>query len=58
MRSEYHAPHNCDAGDPTSNFTAPGKLADDLNALAATFTKRVDDYLASGGAQQPTISVT
>jgi ATP-binding protein involved in chromosome partitioning len=50
--------HNCDAGDPTANFTAPGKLADDLNELVSTFTTRVEDFLASGGAQQPTISVT
>lgn len=50
--------HNCDAGDPTANFTSPGKLADDLNALVTTFTTRVEDFLAAGGAQQPTISVT
>jgi ATP-binding protein involved in chromosome partitioning len=50
--------HNCDTGDPTANFTAPGKLADDLNTLTKTFTTRVDEFLAAGGAQQPTISVT
>ncbi len=50
--------HNCDAGDPTANFTTQGQLADEFNALTQSFTTRVDDFLAAGGAQQPTISVT
>ncbi len=61
--------HNCDIGDPTANFTpgdspglssgaSPDKLADELNALVKTFSARVEDFLAAGGAQQPTISVT
>lgn len=49
---------NCDAGDPTANFTAPGKLEAELNALVSSFSKRTDSFIASGGAEPPTISVT
>ncbi len=50
--------HNCDTGDPTANFTGGDKLAEELDALTQAFVRRVEDFLASGGAQQPTISVT
>ncbi len=49
---------NCDAGDPTANFASGGKLAAELTALVNNFTARTDSFIASGGAEQPTISVT
>ena len=49
---------NCDAGDPTANFTAGGKLAEELETLVTRFQQRVEAHLASGGAEKPTFSVS
>lgn len=50
--------HNCDAGDPTANFTAGDKLTEELEALVTVFKERVEEHIASGGADQPTITVS
>ncbi len=50
--------HNSDAGNPSANFDEGGKLAEELQALVDTFQQRVDDFVASGGAEQPTITVS
>ncbi len=50
--------HNCDAGDPTANFTDGGKLAEELGELVDRFKQRVEDYLSSDDAQQPTITIS
>jgi ATP-binding protein involved in chromosome partitioning len=49
---------NCDAGDPTANFTAGDKLTESLDAFVNSFKQRVEEHIASGGAEQPTISVS
>lgn len=49
---------NCDTGDPTANFTAGDKLTEELEALVNSFKHRVEEHIASGGAEKPTISVS
>ncbi len=49
---------NCDAGDPTANFTNAGKLAEELETFVSRFQQRVEDHIASGGAEKPTFSVS
>ena len=50
--------HNCDAGNPTANFEANDKLTEELQAMVEQFRQRIDAYLASDDAQQPSISVS
>ncbi len=50
--------HNCDAGDPTANFTAGDKLTEELEMLVKKFSERVEEHIASGGTEQPTITVS
>jgi ATP-binding protein involved in chromosome partitioning len=49
---------NCDAGDPTANFTKGGKLAEELETFVSRFQQRVEAFIAAGGAEKPTISVS
>ncbi len=49
---------NCDAGNPTANFTADDKLTEELEALVKSFKQRVEEHIASGGAEKPTITVS
>ena len=44
---------NCDAGDPTANFTGQDQLAADLTAVAENLQARV----SAASSQRPTISV-
>ncbi|GAB4187660.1 MAG: hypothetical protein Kow00105_02350 [Phycisphaeraceae bacterium] len=50
--------HNSDAGNPSANFDEDSKLAEELQTFVDAFQQRVDDFVASGGAEQPTITVS
>jgi ATP-binding protein involved in chromosome partitioning len=50
--------HNCDAGDPTANFTQGGPLASGLDAVVRKLAGQISVAAMGGGLQQPTISVS
>lgn len=47
---------NCDAGDPSANFTGDDRLAEELETVVSRFTQQVN--VASLNLVQPTISVS
>jgi ATP-binding protein involved in chromosome partitioning len=49
---------NSDAGDPTSNFTADDKLAEELTVVVRNLAGQVSVAAMSGQLVQPTISVS
>ena len=49
--------HNCDAGDPTANFTAGDQLTHELENLVTALTQQVELHLMSGEADAPTLTV-
>ncbi|MEX0885411.1 MAG: Mrp/NBP35 family ATP-binding protein [Phycisphaeraceae bacterium] len=48
---------NCDAGDPTANFTGDDKLAEELNIVARKLDGHVNVLTAAGDLDQPSVSV-
>ena len=48
---------NCDAGDPTANFTAADQLTEELQNLVKGFEQQVQLYLDSGDADEPELTI-
>ena len=49
---------NSDSGDPTSNFTGDGKLAEELEVLVKNFAARISVEVLGGDQRQPTLTIS